>query len=449
MSHTTPAQPNILIIMADQWAAHALGCAGSSVVHTPNLDSLAATGTRFERAYTTFPLCVPARSSLVSGRYPHELGIEGNTVPAGSGPGRAKESLGHWFTAAGYECAYAGKWHAPEASAHAKDGFDVIHPFGDEGLSAAAVDWLGSRYNTGTPFLLFVSFDNPHTICEYARGQHLPYGDVQPPANVRDAPPLPSNFATAPYSPQALTHERAQAEQTYGTAGYSHDDWRLYRHAYAQLIEKTDEQIGTILRALDLQGMAENTVVLFTSDHGDGDAAHGWNQKTSLQEEAVRVPLLMKGPGIGFDQVRNQLVSLGLDLIPTLCGLAGIAAPAGINGLNCLTEKRAQGEGIAVETAFGTGRRVSTLGRSFITDRYKYTVYSWGKHREQLVDLVADPGELRNLAEESAFDAILEEFRRRLLGWCTETNDEAFLKKLVLPHSAGSLIRKEIYAVPY
>lgn len=449
MLNATPGQPNIVIIMADQWAAHAMSCAGSTAVHTPNLDSLASAGTRFERAYTTFPLCVPARSSLVSGRYPHELGIDGNAVPAGSAPGRTKESLGHWFTAAGYECAYAGKWHAPEASAHATDGFDVIHPFGDEGLSAAVGDWLGVRHDAGKPFLLFVSFDNPHTICEYARGQHLPYGDVQPPATVRDAPPLPSNFATAPYSPQALTHERAQAEQVYGTAEFSHDDWRLYRHAYAQLIERTDEQIGVILSALDLQGLSEDTVVLFTSDHGDGDAAHSWNQKTSLQEEAIRVPLLMRGPGIGYNQVSSQLVSLGLDLIPTLCGLAGIAVPTGINGVNCVAEKRVTGEGIAVETAFGSGHRVSTLGRSFITDRYKYTVYSWGKHREQLVDLMADPGELRNLAEESAFDGILEEFRRRLLEWCLETDDKAFLKKLVLPQAAVSLVRKEIYAVPY
>lgn len=449
MSHPAPAQPNILIIMADQWAAHAMGCAGSTVVNTPNLDNLAAAGTRFDRAYTTFPLCVPARSSLVSGRYPHELGIDGNAVPAGSGPGRTPGSLGHWFKAAGYDCAYAGKWHAPEASAQPEDGFDVIHPFGDEGLTASAMDWLGARHDTGTPFLLFASFDNPHTICEYARGQHLPYGDVQRPADIRDAPPLPSNFATTPYSPQALTHERAQAEQAYGTADFSHDDWRLYRHAYAQLIERTDEQIGVILRELDRQGLTENTVVLFTSDHGDGDAAHGWNQKTSLQEEAIRVPLLMRGPGVGYSQVGSQLISLGLDLIPTLCSLAGIDAPATATGVDWITEPRAPGEGITVETAFSDGQRATTLGRASITGRYKYTVYSWGKHREQLVDLTADPGELRNLAEESAFDEVLEEFRRRLLDWCWETGDQAFLKKLVLPHSGSSLARKEIYAVPY
>ncbi|MFI5694718.1 sulfatase [Kribbella sp. NPDC051586] len=443
------APPNILVIMADQWAAHALGCAGSTVVRTPNLDKLANAGTRFDRAYTTFPLCVPARASLISGRQPHELGVYGNEGNADNAPGREKDSLGHWFAAAGYDCAYGGKWHAPEASAHQEDGFDVIHPFGDKGLAAAATGWLETRQNREAPFLLFVSFDNPHTICEYARDQHLPYGDVQPPADIRDAPPLPANFATAPYSPQALAHERSAAEHVYGTSGFGPDDWRLYRHAYAQLIERTDQQIGIILTAMEQQGLADNTVVLFTSDHGDGDAAHGWNQKTSLQEESIRVPFLMKGPGVPRNHVSSQLVSVGLDLIPTLCGVAGVQNRPDAKGLNCLAAQRAADEGLVVETAFLTTQHPSTLGRCFVGHRYKYTVYSWGKHREQLVDLVADPGELRNLAAESAFDAILEEFRMKLLDSCLKTNDTAFLKKLVLPPATESSVRDEIFAVPY
>jgi choline-sulfatase len=442
-------QPNVVVIMADQWAAHAMSCAGSSTVHTPNLDRLAASGTRFERAYTTFPLCVPARSSLITGHFPHELGIKGNTAAPATRPGTRPDSLGHWFSAAGYDCAYAGKWHAPAASAEAQDGFEVVHPFGDKGLTRSVVSWLESRTDTDVPFLLFVSFDNPHTICEYARGQHLPYGDVQAPATVRDAPPLPLNFANAPFSPQALAFEKVQAEAAYGTAEYTADDWRLYRHAYAQLIERTDKEIGVVTEALDRFGLAANSVIAFTSDHGDGDAAHGWNQKTSLQEESIRVPLLLSGPGIRNAHVSNQMVSVGLDLHPTLCGAAGIPAPTGAKGINCLTEKRMPAEGVAVETAFGTSQRPTTTGRSIVTSQYKYTIYSWGKYREQLVDLIADPGELRNLAEESAFDEVLEEFRERLLTWCTETSDEDFLKRLVLPRSVSGLVRDEIYAVPY
>ncbi len=449
MDAPTGGRPNILIIMADQWAAHALGCAGSGIVQTPRLDEFSGAGLRFNRAYTTFPLCIPARSSLVSGLFPHELGISGNAGVPEKFPGHSPTSLGHWFTSGGYDCAYAGKWHAPGASAVEADGFEVIHPFGDRGLPEAADAWLGARPGQERPFLLFASFDNPHTICEYARGQHLPYGDVPPPSSVRDAPPLPANFATPPDSPQALTFERSQAEQSYGTSEFTADDWRLYRHTYARLIEWADEQIGSILDSLDAHGLADDTVVLFTSDHGDGDASHGWNQKTSLQEETVRIPLLMRGPGIGTAQVSEQLVSLGVDLIPTLCGVAGIDPPPDLTGRDVLAQARPGDEGIAVETAFGAGGKGSTLGRAFIGERYKYSVYSWGKHREQLVDLIEDPGEMRNLAAESAFDDVLDDFRARLLTWCLDTDDEAFLKKLVLPTVVDPEVRARIYAIPY
>lgn len=440
---------NIVVIMADQWAAHAMSCAGSTVVHTPNIDRLAASGLRFERAYTTFPLCVPARSSLITGRYPHELGITGNSVDPKVGPGRSQESLGHWFSAAGYNCAYAGKWHAPAASVSELDGFDAVHPFGDKGLVRASSEWLRARRSDGRPFLLFVSFDNPHTICEYARGQHLPYGDVRPPASVRDAPALPLNFANAPYSPQALNFEKEKAEAAYGTNHYTVDDWRLYRHAYAQLIERTDREIGTVLDALDRLGLTDDSYIIFTSDHGDGDAAHGWNQKTSLQEETIKVPLLISGPGISSGVVSSQTVSLGLDLMPTLCGIAGIPAPTGTRGINLLAEGRATAECVTVETAFGAGTRPTTTGRAIVSTQYKYSVYSWGKHREQLVDLLADPGELQNLAEKSTYDEVLDSFREKLVNWCIDTHDDDFLKKLVLPTKTNGLVRDEIYAVPY
>ncbi|MGP5165118.1 sulfatase family protein, partial [Arthrobacter rhombi] len=250
-------------------------------------------------------------------------------------------------------------------------------------------------------------------------------------------------------SPQALTYERTQAEPSYGTSEFTADDWRLYRHTYARLIEWADGQIGSILDSLEAHGLADDTVVLFTSDHGDGDASHGWNQKTSLQEETVRIPLLMRGPGIGASQVSEQLVSLGVDLIPTLCGVAGINAPPGATGHDVLAQPRTSDDGVAIETAFGTGDKGSTLGRAFIGERYKYSVYSWGKYREQLVDLIADPGEMRNLAAESAFDEVLEDFRARLLAWCMETGDAAFLKKLVLPTGVDPAVRAGIYAIPY
>lgn len=455
--------------MADQRAAHLLSCAGATHVATPALDALAAGGTRFTRAYTTFPLCVPARASMVSGRHPHELGLSGNTVadPGGASrePGRDPAALGHRLRDLGYDTAYAGKWHALQASAAAEDGFEVVAPFGDRGLSEAASTWLRSRPGKERPFALVVSFDDPHSICEYARNQPMPYGGVGPPPPPRDLPPLPRNHGPVAYEPEALRHEQREGAVMYGTATYGPDDWRRYRHAYARLVERADAGVGAVLAALAGAGLADDTVVVYTSDHGDGDASHAWNQKTALFEETCRVPLIVRDPRrAGQVAQSTALVSVGLDLLPTLVSAAGGSAPARgdetCRGASDHLEPEARGldliglldggpghREVVVETAFGPapGRAARTL----VTERYKYVVFGWGAHREQLFDLETDPGEMRNLATESVFDPVLEDLRGRLLDWCRRTDDTRFLKRLVVPADAPPEVHGEIFAVPY
>lgn len=447
---------NILLILADQFASHALNRPRSSDGHfkTPNLDKLAAQAVNFTQAYTTFPLCVPARSSLVTGRYPHELGTMSNAhAESGAGnlpkshsteePGRGEQSLGRLFSAAGYDCGYAGKWHARAASCSPEDGFEVVHPFGDEGLVESCTTWLTAR-NKEKPFLLVASFDDPHTICEYARGQAMPYGDVVAgPAS--SAPPLPLNFSQRPYQAQALNTEQEQAQRVYGTQNYDAGDWRRYREVYASLVERVDARIGQLLAAKDL----ENTAVVFLSDHGDGDSSHAWNQKTALHEECIRVPFLVHSPKLGPGKVRAPVPAI-LGLLPTLCELAAITPPD--HAIPSLLSELP--EQVLVQTSFADTVPLKSgapsSGRSLIWGDYKYTVYSWGKHREQLHNLLEDPHEMRNLAEEDCAKEVLESARMRLLEWCLANADTAFLKKLVFPHSAqAEAARKQVFAVPY
>lgn len=457
MSTAAGKSPDILLLLTDQHAAHMLGCAGSDHVATPNLDRLAEQGTRFTRAYTTFPLCVPARSSLMTGRHPHELGVNGNAPQsadaARGGPGRRPDSLGHLLREAGYAPFYAGKWHAGSPSATPEDGFTVLRPFGDAGLAASCARWLTSRRPGAGPYALVVSFDDPHTVCEYARGQPMPYGDV-PPAPVRRSPPLPANFGRHAYEPEAVRHEQAVQAAMYGTAAYTPDDWRRYRYTYARLVERADANLGTVLAALDSTGAADDTLVVFTSDHGDGDAAHAWNQKTVLFEEAVRVPLIVRQPGgRAKGSVSDELVSVGLDVLPTLCAAAGARVPAGLDGRDLLAPQGVGGPAghgqVVVETLFERASPPLTRGRSLVTERYKYTVYSWGRFREQLHDLLEDPGETRNLAVEERYDAVREQMRERMLQWCLRTGDADFLKSLLLPERAGTEIRDRIFTIPY
>ncbi|UJP10072.1 sulfatase-like hydrolase/transferase [Microbacterium sp. KUDC0406] len=329
---TAAPQPNLLVVMADQLGAHVID-RDEGWVDTPHLDRLRAQGAEFERAYVTFPLCVPSRASFLTGRMPHELGIGGNRraeLPLEE-PGTRADSLGHLLSAAGYDCAYAGKWHATAASAPPDAGFEVVRPFGDRGLAEACAEWMRGRREAERPFLLITSFDDPHTICEYARRQPMPYGDVDP-GEVRDAPPLPPNFLPAPFESEAVRHEKHAAQQVYGTGAYTCDDWRAYRAAYRRLVERADEYLGRLLTALDEAGLTDSTIVVFTSDHGDGDAAHRWNQKTALFEECTRVPLIVSGPGV-VAGTRPHLASAGLDLLPTLLRAAGAAAPDGLHGM--------------------------------------------------------------------------------------------------------------------
>ncbi|MGW9628246.1 sulfatase family protein [Microbacterium sp. NPDC055521] len=461
---TAAVRPNLLVVMADQLGAHVID-RDEGWVDTPHLDRLRRSGAEFTRAAVTFPLCVPSRASLLTGRMPHELGVVGNRTGAEAAePGARSDSMGHLLAAAGYDCAYAGKWHAISPSAPPDAGFDVLHPFGDRGLADAAVVWLQGRADASRPFLLFASFDDPHSVCEYARRQPMPYGDVDPGA-VRDAPPLPANFDPAPFEAEAVRFEKHAAQQTYGTAGYTPEEWRQYRAAYRRLVERADAQLGRILDALDDAGLTDTTLVVFTSDHGDGDAAHRWNQKTALFEECVRVPLIVSGPGVVAGP-RTGPVSAGLDVLPTLLEAAGVPVPAALHGralpfadpadAGAADVDPIDGSGhppsgriVGVETRFERADPPLTRGRAVYRGRYKYTVYSWGRHREQLHDVVADPGERRNLAVESTFDAVREQMRASLLQWCIDTDDQEFLKLVPLPAAAEPGTQERIFTVPY
>ena len=161
------------------------------------------------------------------------------------------------------------------------------------------------------------------------------------------------------------------------------------------------------------------------------------------------MPFIVAGPQVsGQGRVDTDLVSIGLDLLPTICAAAGITPPAGLRGRDIL----AGGEGrshVFIETGFGSGPAPTTAGRAVVGHRYKYAVYSWGKNREQLFDLTQDPGEQVNLAVEAKHQELLEEHRSLMLQHCLDLGDETILKRLVLPRGTGQEIRNDIYAVPY
>ncbi len=428
------SRPNILFIVTDQQHYGMMSCTGNPWVRTPALDSLAEAGVRFDRTYCTNPVCVPSRFSLMTGRMPSAIGLRHNPskdLPPVD-PRIPAAGAGHWLAQAGYRCLFAGKQHFPKMSAEDL-GFEVTCRDERDALAEHCAGFL--RDPGAGPWFMVASFINPHDICHMAIRDYpktefhhillrkcltelaemdealkLPAGMDEEEFYANHCPPLPPNFGPQEDEPEALRldldtdseyfRKRAREE-------WPPRRWRLHRWAYARLTERVDGQIGRVLDALRAGPCAADTIVIFTSDHGDMDASHGLEHKTVLYDNSTRVPLLVSGPGIAGGRVDRSLVSNGLDLLPTLCDYAGIAPPADLAGQSFrpLAEGRAHAGRAFVPIE-------SLLGHAIVTERHKYMLYDRGASREQLFDLVGDPHETRNAARDAHQQAALQEHRR-------------------------------------
>ncbi len=445
-----------------------LSCAGNDYVRTPNLDSLARAGVRFERAYVTNPVCMPSRMSLMTGRMPSSCGIEcneDNSVPEKAVPQRiVSASLGHTFREAGYRTVYGGKVHLPKVEGGdrtiAHYGFELISSNEREELARTCAAYLKEKHER--PFLMVASFINPHDICymainAFAASQGQTALDSEPgrylqralrrPEGVSEeeffrtlCPPLPRNLEVSKDELSVYMLDKREF-QRYVRQSWTDRDWRLHRWAYARLTEQVDREIGIVLEALRETGREQDTLVVMTSDHGDQDASHRLEHKEVLYEESVRVPLIVSWKGVTRPGAvdREHLVSNGLDLHPTLCDFAAIRPSPSLSGrsLRALAEGRSARrwrDYLVVE---------NHIARLVHTGRWKYKVGRGGKHegdsclicrdrirdwdgrvREMLIDLEGDPGEMENLAPQRRFSAELALGRKRLAQWYRENGEK-------------------------
>ncbi|TXD46773.1 sulfatase [Polaribacter sp. IC073] len=446
-------KPNIVLILTDQHQAKALSIAGNFDVKTPNLDKLAKTGTRFTNAYVTFPLCSPSRSSIFTGKLPHEIGVNSNEDKT-INTALKNKNLAHTLTKAGYHAAYGGKWHAPEVELPSNSGFEKIAEFDDIPLAEKSIEYLKSRKDNPQPFFLVASFDNPHSICEWARNQPLPYGNI-PKVSLDKTPELPINFEKSNTFPEALEIEQTANKKVYPTQNFTKEDWRKYRYTYYQLVEKVDAEIGKIIDAIEALGLRESTIIIFTSDHGDGNASHGWNQKTALFQESINVPFIIsyKDENSSEGKINTSLISSGLDLFPTILDFAEIEIPKELLGKSIKPtinnpQHNFERDFVVTETKFAGKQAYGTTGRALIGKEYKYVLYSWGKNREQFFDLQKDPLEMINLVASQKYLPELDQYRKKLIDWCIKTNDTKFLRKIILP-SNSKMSSSKLFDKPY
>jgi choline-sulfatase len=443
--------PNILFIMTDQQFAGMMSCTGNAYLETPALDRLAASGMRFELAYSPNPVCIPSRTSMMTGYFPSAFGVTHNSDAKDAViPGRVLENtLGKLMQRAGYHCVYGGKTHWARGLDMESCGFEDMTRNEREGLADKCAEFFRSKPEE--PFFMVASFINPHDICyveidatiqyyglpEFAPNNWVERRKIAEAVQLAEkartdgvydslCPPLKPNFELTENVPGIL-HANLRPEPTGEPKAsdvyyYMHDhvrniwtedDWRLHHWIYHRLTEDVDRQIGTVLDALRETGLDQHTIIVFTSDHGDMDGSHKMVHKTQFYDEAARVPFIVAGPGITHGVDRQHMISSSVDLVPTFCDFAGTAIPEGLHGRSI--KPLAQGKSpddwrdfIISETG---------LGRMVRSARYKYCRFKGGEPNEMLIDMEKDPGEMKNLAGIEEYEDVLAEHHSMLNEW--------------------------------
>jgi arylsulfatase A-like enzyme len=407
-----PKPKNILLIFTDQQHIDTIAAGGCRHVRTPALDRLKTSGVSFTQSYSANPVCSPARSAVFTGRTSSECAVHIN----GKSIRPDIPNLGQWFSQhTDYETFYAGKWHLPRTYTSKIPGFKVINTgisgFGylcDTVISRACEGFLQNR-SKSKPFLLVASFMQPHDICEWLRLNMNNPERLRYPELAGEIPELPDNFEFDKNEPETIRKKRLGNEPFKGN--WSKEQWRYYRWSYYRNIEHVDAEIGRVLRALEDFGHANDTLIVLTSDHGEGMGHHQMVRKSTLYDEAAKVPLLFSWPGyISENRTDTTHLASGMDIMPTLCDVAGIKPPENMHGRSLRSildgNSARSSEFVVTEVSTNTGRMVRT-------ESYKYITYR-NDLVEQLFDMKNDPGETVNLAARARYASTLTEHQKLL-----------------------------------
>ena len=435
--------PNILFINTDQHSWNALSAYGNPHLHTPNIDRLHYNGTSFSKSYCSDPVCAAARSSWATGLYTSETGVPFN----GGHLHPEIPDLGQLLNANGYKAFHCGKWHVP--GRNVRESFETLY-YGQRDIGAGGAAYYDSAsthavanflttYDADEPFYLQIGYIDPHDVCEYLHNheeKHIPNPLEQGIVSEDALPPLPENFN---YDERETVLHRVcrrvddaliHAAILKTVRRWDELQWRYLIWNYYRFIEKVDAEIGRVLALLQQTSLHENTLIIFSADHGEACGSHQMFQKFTLYQESVRVPFIVACLGNGIWVEKNRFDEAhfvsGVDVFPTVCDYAGIEALEGLQGMSVrpfVEGKNAPWREYAyIESNY--------WGRTIITDRYKYVTEYQPKAVEdflppgpdaellgitQLFDLANDPWETVNLAGEAAYSETIKACREKLL----------------------------------
>jgi arylsulfatase A-like enzyme len=473
-------RPNILFIMADDHASQAIGCYGSRLNRTPGIDRIAREGLRFDNCFCTNGICAPSRAVILTGKYSHLNGVRDNAVAFDGGQTTFPQIL----RASGYETAFLGKWHLksdPTGFDHwtvlpgqgeyynpdlvTKDGTKRHAGYVTDILTDMAVDFLETGRDPAKPFLLMLHHKAPHRNWQPAERHLTLYDDTvfpEPPTlrdgyetrsraaaeqemTIRDHMTLESDLKLGPPPGRLDDAQREAWEKAYGPkreafrrAGLSGDDllrWKYQRYLqdYLGAIAAVDESVARVLDTLDETGLAEDTLVVYTSDQGFYLGEHGWFDKRFMYEESLRMPLVMRLPGrVRPGSVSADIVS-NLHFAPTFLDLAGRGKPAEMQGrsfLPLLLGRTVAGWPESFYYHYYEYPAVHMVKRHYgvRTRRYKLIHFYYDIDAWELYDLEKDPLELQNVCGDPALAGVRRELEaelRRLQAFYRDSDDLA------------------------
>jgi len=451
-------KPNILLILPDQMRASALGCMGNPDVKTPHIDRLAASGVLFRRTYANVPVCCPARAILMTGTYPHVNGMIANDL-------RLRESqvtIAEILREAGYRTGFVGKWHldgGPRDPGYVppgprRQGFDfwaayechhkhfeptyfrdtpdviTVRKFEPEASCDFAIEFLRAQPRD-QPFFLTVQMGPPHDPYgapeEYM--QRYPVERITPPANWQPgsekspAPPAGQRGVASRYVPVGGLEEIA---------------------AYYAAITALDDQVGRLIKTLQETGRDENTIVLFTSDHGDMLGSHGMRRKRKPHDESARVPGILRWPArIPQGRSVDTLFS-HIDMAPTLLSLAGFDVPKNMQGADlsrvALGETTDGPDAVLLQIFVPYNPdQIAKPWRGIVTADHTYARYEHDPW--VLFDHKQDPSQQHNLVGDPAHEALQKVLDQKLAALMKKNGDAWSFNSTDLVEEGGRLYR--------
>jgi arylsulfatase A-like enzyme len=467
MEETAPsrrrARPNILFIFADDHAAPAISAYGSRINRTPNIDRLASEGMLFANCFVTNSICAPSRAVILTGRHSHLNGVPTNREVFDGG----QTTFPKLLREAGYQTAMIGKWHLKSDPTGFDDweiligqgpyynppmktpGGTVRHTgYTTDIITDLALEWLRNGRDPHRPFLLMCQHKAPHRNWQPGPDHLTMYDDVTipEPATLFDDYEGRASGASnqemtiahhlSPHDlklvpPGDLTEEQLDrwnaayeaknaAFRAANLEGDALTRWNYQRYIkdYLRAVASVDDNVGRLLDYLDESGLAENTIVIYSSDQGFFLGEHGWYDKRWMYEESLRMPFIVRWPGAVKPGSENAQLVQNLDFAPTLLEAAGLPVPDNMQGHSLLPiffNGRAGGWRDAIYYHYYEFPAVHSVPRHYgiRTDRYKL-IYYYQLDEWELFDLHADPNELHSVYREPAYAALVPQLKAQL-----------------------------------